>query len=277
MPRISVVIPTYNRITYLKRAVDSVLNQTYRDFELIVVDDGSDDGTCEYICSLRDERVVYIRQDNSGVSCARNKGIKRGKGDFISFLDSDDRWLPEKLERDMEFFKNFKNYVIVQSDEIWIRNGKKVNKMKKHEKRGGDIYGESLKLCFISPSAVTVKRKLFDEVGLFDETLPACEDYDMWLRVTARYEVGFIPEYLVVKYGGHEDQLSKRYYGMDRFRIYAMMKILNSGILDGYKRRITVLELRKKICVYLEGCKKRGKDSEVSYYEGLIREYGDLQ
>jgi len=188
MPLVSVIIPTYNRALYLKEAIDSVLSQDFCDFELIVVDDGSTDATSDIIDSYNGA-FRYICQRHRGVSAARNTGISHAKGTFVAFLDSDDLWLPKKLSAQVDFFREHPEALICQTEEIWIRNGTRVNSKKRHKKYSGDIFEKALPLCIVSPSAVMIKKNLFDLVGLFDESLPVCEDYDLWLRISARYPV----------------------------------------------------------------------------------------
>ncbi len=270
-PTVSVIIPTYNRGWTLRAAVDSVLVQTYRDFELIVVDDGSTDDTAEILQPYGPD-IQALRQANAGVSAARNAGVRSAKGVFIAFLDSDDRWLPDKLRVQADFFTSHPEAVICQTEETWIRNGKRVNPKKVHQKPSGHIFKASLALCLVSPSAVMLRKALFDEIGGFDETLPACEDYDLWLRVSARYPVHLVQPPLIIKNGGHADQLS-RMPGLDRYRIKAIEKILATGDLTADRRRAAVEMLLKKVAIYAGGCRKRGKNKEAHVYENLIRTY----
>ena len=263
---VSVIIPTHDRRDVVRRAIDSVLRQTHAPHEVIVVDDGSTDGTGSDLTRDYPE-IVVLRQQNRGVSAARNAGIAQASGEWIAFLDSDDEWLPEKLQRQVDLVAGDADAVLCHCDEIWIRDGKRVNPGKRHAKSGGRIFRACLPLCAISPSASLIRRTLFDDVGLFDEGLPACEDYDMWLRVCSRYPVHFVDEALVVKYGGHEDQLSRRYWGMDRWRIEALEKIINAGVLDAADREAAVKMLIEKIDVYLIGARKREKDDEVAAFE----------
>ena len=269
---ISVVIPTFNRVATLTRALDSVLLQTRPADEIIVVDDGSTDGTNDLLG--RDyPNVQFIAQENRGVSSARNLGILNAKGSWIAFLDSDDAWLPEKLERQIEAIAFNPEYKVCHSDEIWIRNGVRVNAKKKHRKKGGWIFHHCLPLCAISPSAVMLHRNVLESVGQFDETLPACEDYDLWLRVTSRYAVLYIDRPLIVKYGGHCDQLSMRYWGMDRFRIQALEKIILDGHLQPAEHRAALDMLVKKARIFCEGAKKRKRKEDVLKYEMLCAKY----
>ena len=265
LPRVSVIIPSYNNANYIARAIDSVLNQTYRDFEIIVVDDGSTDNTKDIVSSYPNP-VKYLGQDNRGPSSARNAGIAASRGEFIAFLDSDDYWLPEKLSIQMDFFRHCPEAVACQTEEVWIRKGIRVNPRRRHLKPSGDIFESSLKLCLVSPSSVMLRRSLFSEVGLFDEDLPACEDYDLWLRISCRYPVSLIPTHLVVKEGGQDDQLSSRVRGLDRFRITALLKLINGGQLSAKQFHATVQELSEKCRIYGNGCLKRGKIAEGKYY-----------
>jgi glycosyltransferase involved in cell wall biosynthesis len=261
MPFFSVIIPVYNRYIMLKKAVDSVLSQRYKDFELIIVDDGSTDNT-SCIESDYGDSIIYIRQSNKGVSAARNTGIKRANSPFIAFLDSDDLWLPNKLLEQHRYIKENPLIQIHQTDEIWIRNGVRVNSLKKHRKIDGDIFTTSLELCLVSPSSVVLKRELFGRYGLFDEDLPVCEDYDMWLRITCFEKAGLIRKKLIKKFGGHGSQLSRSYWGMDRFRIYAIIKLLKAGLKDinpEYYNKARGTGIRK--CkIMLKGALKRGRE-----------------
>ena len=272
MPSVSVVIPTYNRVHLLERALDSVLRQTLAADEIIVVDDGSTDNTASTLKSFHPE-VKLIQQDNLGVSAARNTGISAARHDWIALLDSDDVWHENKLERQITALNNAPEYLICHSDEIWIRNGVRVNQMNKHKKAGGHIFQHCLPLCAISPSAVMIHRSLFDEIGLFDENLPACEDYELWLRICSRYPVLFIDEALITKHGGHHDQLSRRYWGMDRFRIQALNKIVSANKLNDGDRDAAIKMMVNKINIYLAGAEKHGNTEHVEDFKELLTKY----
>ena len=268
-PKVSVIIPTYNRAQWLPAAIESVLTQTFKDFELIVVDDASTDQTPTVLQPLR-EHITYIRHErNLGPGASRNTGIARSSGPFLAFLDSDDLWLPEKLEAQICFFDANPEAVACQTDEIWIRKGKRVNPKKIHLKPSGYMFDQSLRLCLISPSSVMIKRWVLDEVGWFDEELPACEDYDLWLRLTSRWPVYLIEKQLVIKHGGHPDQLSARYWGMDRFRICSIVKIIASESLSQDQRDTAIEELERKCKIYASGCLKRGKEEEAAFFFSL--------
>ena len=269
MPRVSVIIPTFNRSQKVVRAVRSVINQRFKDIEIIVVDDGSVDNTAKALSKYM-SLIEYIKQPvNKGVSAARNIGIKSATSPWIAFLDSDDYWLKEKLYVQMEFINKNPDTVACQTEEIWIRKGRRVNPKEKHKKRSGNIFRQSLKLCLVSPSSVILKSSLFGDVGLFDETLPAAEDYDLWLRISYRYPIYLIDKELVVKEGGHADQLSRRFTGMDSFRIRAIVKLIKSGILSSVQTRQAMEELSIKCRIYGNGCIKRGKTEEGYFYLSL--------
>lgn len=274
-PTVSVVIPTYNRAERLLRALASVESQTHAPDEVIVVDDGSTDDTPQQIPRAF-PGVRYLRQENRGVSAARNRGIHEAGGQWIAFLDSDDEWLPQKLERQIDALKRNPEFVLCHTNEIWIRRGRRVNPMKKHEKHGGNIFKKCLPLCIISPSSVLLHREVFERIDTFDESLPVCEDYDLWLRVSAEYPALYLEEPLIVKHGGHPDQLSRRYWGMDRFRIRALEKMLRSDKLSPGDRRAAVEALVDKIDRYLPGTRKRGKWEEVANYEEKKAHYASL-
>ena len=266
-PLVSVVIPTYNRDWIVKEAIESVLAQDFSDYELIVVDDGSDDRTPEILAAYEDP-ITVIRQSNRGVSAARNRGIAAATGRLIAFLDSDDLWLPQKLSVQVNFFAENPDAVICQTEERWVRNGVRVNPKKRHLKFSGMIFERSLALCLVSPSAVMITKALFDAVGVFDEDLPACEDYDLWLRISCRYPVDLIETPLIIKRGGHADQLS-RAPGLDKFRIRSLMKLLEDNILTAPQKQAVVKTLTQKCAVYAGGCRKRGREEEAQYYDQL--------
>lgn len=266
------IIPTHNRADVLGRAVASVLAQTWTDFELIVVDDGSTDHTAAVLAEFDDPRLTGMHQENKGVSAARNLGIRASSGRFIALLDSDDSWLPDKLARQLAFMRE-SGMEISQTDEIWIRDGARVNPCRKHAKLAGWFLERSLELCLISPSCVLFSRALWEELGPFDERLPACEDYSLWLRVGLRYPVGLIPEALTIKTGGHADQLSRRIIGLDLYRIYAMLDLLQTMDMTAEQRVLVVAALRQRVRLYAQGCIKYGKDEEALRVRELAAVY----
>ena len=272
-PAVSVIIQTYNRSEMLTEALESVFSQTFKDFEVFVIDDGSTDNTFKVVNKIRDVRLFYIFIKNSGVSAARNVGIKLTRGQYIALLDSDDIWLPEKLEKHVNFMKKNPDCMISQTEEIWIRNGKRVNPKKKHAKGQGDIFEKSLQLCVISPSAVMLKKELFEETGLFDESFPVCEDYDLWLRVTKNHNVLLLDEKLTIKRGGHEDQLSNSGWGFDIYRIKAIEKIINMNDLSHDKKNTAIHHLKEKCKILENGFRKRNKIEEADYFRNLYLKY----
>ncbi len=262
---VSIIITTYNRRSYLKAAVESVLAQDYPDKEVIVVDDGSTDDSAEEVSPLP---IRYVWKENGGISSARNRGISLAQGDFIAFLDVDDLWKKGKLSMQMRAMEEGQR-LISYTDEIWIRNGKRLNQKFRHRKHSGLIYEYCLPLCIISPSSALVSRAIFEDVGLFDETLPVCEDYDMWLRITCRYPVLFLDKPLIIKRGGHPDQLSRAYEAMDTYRIKSLVKMLSRGMLTPDQRAATPTELRKKCGIYAQGARKRHRRDEAALYAAL--------
>ena len=236
---------------------------------MIIIDDGSEDDTADLVAGF-DGRLRYIKQQNKGPASARNIGIKTSKGDFIAFLDSDDWWDREKLALQIEAMQRNPKYLISHTQEIWYRNGELLNQKKKHRKFHDYIFDKCLSLCVVSMSTVMARRQLFDAVGLFDEELPCCEDYDFWLRASAKHSFYLIDRPLTLKDGGRGDQVSSIYAtGIDRFRIQAIAKALKSGMLDDAQKKLTVRELKKKCRIYGNGCLKHGKIQEGRHYLGL--------
>jgi glycosyltransferase involved in cell wall biosynthesis len=269
-PLFSVIIPTYNRPVETRIAIDSVLSQTYSDFELIVVNDGSTSDLQELKKYAENNSVKWIEIDHLGVSTARNTGIETSKGEWLAFLDSDDRWCPQKLEKQKIFLEENPQYQICQTRERWNRNGKFVNPREIHLMLKDVCFERSLKLCCISPSSVVIKREVFSECGLFDPLLEVCEDYDLWLRITKRHQVGLIEEELVEKFGGGKDQLSKAKPAMDRYRIYAMVKLLLEGELTICQRELVRAEILYKSKVMLVGAIKRENQFAINLYRKII-------
>ena len=273
MPAVSVIIPVYNRKQYLSRAVTSVLRQTFADLECIVVDDGSDDGSDRLPC-LDDNRIRVLRLgDRYGVSRARNEGVNRARAPWIAFLDSDDEWLPEKCAKQIQWRNQHPAIRILQSREQWIRNGVRVNPPRHLEKRSGDIFADSLKRCMITPSSVFLEKRLFMSYGGFNESLPACEDYDLWLRITAEHAVGLVNEHLLRRYGGHGDQLSTTVPVLDRFRVRSMLGLLGSNRLRPEQHRLVTGQLLKKTAILANGYLKHGNRELYERYHAIERKY----
>ena len=269
---VSVIIPTFNRADWIKYAIDSVLNQTYSNFELIIVDDGSTDNTRDVIAQYGDS-IRYFFQENKGPAAARNLGIINARGSYICFLDSDDQWLKQKLEEQIKLVVVNPEIKVCYTNEIWIRRGVRVNPRKIHQKFSGWIYQRCLPLCIISPSSVMVHQHVFEKVGLFDEKMTVCEDYDLWLRVSHHYPITFIEKPLIIKYGGHEDQLSRKFWGMDIYRVQAMEKMLQQYDLTPEDQKATIEMLCQKCDILANGFFKRGKVKEGQFYLKLKSKY----
>lgn len=263
---ISVVVPTYNRYAVLKRALESIFAQSYKAVEVIVIDDGSTDETSQITNLFPD--VKYFYQENSGVSSARNLGIKKSTSKWIAFLDSDDEWHEDKLQEHFDFHNLHPQLLMSYTNEKWIRNYKEIKMPKKFKKHGGDIFVECLSHCIIAPSASLMHKDLLEEVGLFDESLEVCEDYDLWLRITVENEIGLINKKLITKYGGNEDQLSTKHWGMDRFRVLALEKLLDSSLcINKVKKELILETLINKYKLLLKGAIKYGRITQVKEYE----------
>ncbi len=271
MPKVCVVLPTYNRKRLLARAVDSVLRQTYRDWELRIVDDGSTDGTEEMASRWAGENdnIHYVRQVNRGVSAARNRAIFATGASWIACLDSDDEWLPGKLEKQLNYAETHPDIRLVHGEEIWIRNGELLHPLKKHQKSGGRIFTRCLPICCISPSTVMLETGLVRSLGGFREDFPVCEDYDLWLKICATEEVGFIADPLIKKYGGHADQLSHSRPAMDEFRVRAMWEVREHPALSPFERTTLYEELLRKCGILIKGYKKHGHTSAAAKTEAL--------
>jgi glycosyltransferase involved in cell wall biosynthesis len=269
VPAVSVIIPTHNRAELVVRAIASVLAQSRPAEEVMVVDDGSTDGTCELVRGRFPTVRCEVLPQQRGPSAARNHGIAAANCPWLAFLDSDDEWLAAKLEEQLQALAREPEYLICHTDEIWVRHGRRVNPRRCHQKRGGFIFRHCLPRCAISPSSVLVHRTLLDRVGGFDETLPACEDYDLWLRVCARFPVLYLDRPLVRKHGGHADQLSRTVAAPDRYRIRALTGILESGCLGPEDRAAAIATLVEKIGIYAAGAARRRREAEVAELERL--------
>lgn len=262
---VSVIIPTYNRLPFLVPALNSVLEQTFRIHEIIVVDDGSTDGTIEFL--HKDfPTISVISQKNQGVSSARNTGIRQATGEWIALLDSDDIWLPEKIEKQVHFLSRNKSYQACQTLEKWIRNGNHVTPPKYLDKSENGLFQRSLQRCIICPSSVLLHSTIFKEIGLFDESLPLCEDYDFWIRLLLKNKIGLLEELLVIKNGGHADQLSMSTWGLDRYRIQSLEKIVTAEILDQVQEKMILETLIEKIHLSIQGFQKHNKIRESENY-----------
>ena len=270
---ISIVLPTYNRKDLLIDAITSISAQSFKDWELIIVDDGSTDGTYEAIKGHLCSRIHYVHQKNQGVSRARNIGINKSRYDWIAFLDSDDYWHKNKLQYQLETLENNPQYNAIYTDEIWIRSGVRVNQRKHHRKYSGWIFHHCLRSCLISPSSLLLSRDLLNLYGLFDDKLPVCEDYDLWIRITTHQPILYLPEKLIVKRGGHSDQLSKSRWGMDRYRVQSLLKAVDSNLLTPQQEKWVADEIVYKSKILENGFSKRNRLVQAAYYRMVRRRF----
>ncbi|HCU23455.1 MAG TPA: glycosyl transferase [Deltaproteobacteria bacterium] len=266
---VAVVIPTYNRLECLREALISVVSQTFAPEQVIVVDDGSTDGTWEWLQNQTEFPVQALRQARRGPAAARNRGVAASSSRYVAFLDSDDYWLPTKLAMQLDFLSKNSEIRFCQSEEIWIRHGIRVNPMKKHAKPSGEVFAACLERCLISPSAVMMEKTFFEELGGFDESFPVCEDYELWLRASLRSPFQTLSAALTVKRGGHADQLSRAHWGMDRFRVRALEKLLRSETLNQEQRALAQAVLRNKLGILAQGFAKRQPEAANPYLEKL--------
>ena len=272
---VSVIIPTYNRSRLLQKAVESVLNQTHANLELVIVDDGSDDDTpvmMDRYQARYGKKIIYVEQKNRGPAAARNHGLAVAGHDLIAFLDSDDWLHRDKIGLQVAAMQKEPAYLISHTQEVWYREGRLLNQKARHRKQSGCIFARCLDLCAVSMSTVMVRRQLIEQVGLFDEQLPCCEDY--WLRVSAKQPFLLLDRALTSKDGGRTDQVSFIHRtGMDKYRIRAIEKILSSGMLSAGQYQTAWHELVKKCRIYAYGCMKHGRPTEGEYYLALPARY----
>ncbi len=270
-PLVSVIIPTYNRVDLLRAAVASVLRQSYAPWELIVVDDGSTDGTAHALHSFPQVRVV--RQKHTGMpGQARNTGARLARGDLLAFLDSDDLWLPHKLTVQVAAAAAA-GHAISHTRERWLRNGRRVSQRSQRHRRHGDLFADSLRKCVIGPSTVLLRREVFAQAGGFREDLEIAEDYELWLRLTAHHAVGYVDQESVIKRAGHGDQLSERYGHIELFRLRALCDLVEGGFFAPARQTAAAAELARKARIYAAGCRKRGRSTEADRFETLARRW----
>ena len=265
--KISVIIPTYNRERFIGRAIKSVKNQTYKIDEIIVIDNNSDDNTIKLIKRYHNDIKIF-KENKKGVSYARNYGILKSKNNWLAFLDSDDEWMDDKIEEQVKYIRNSKNSLsFIHSNEVWFRKNIQLNQKKKHEKNGGYIFEDCLDNCKISPSSTLIKKNLFSRYGKFDHSFMVCEDYELWLRITSKEKIGYINKPLIKKYGGHKGQLSKQYWGLDRFRVKALEKLVLNFKITEKQKVLAIKKIIKKINILLLGGYKRNKKLFIKNYE----------
>lgn len=267
--KITAVVPVYNRSHTIKRAIDSVLSQSCLPEEVIVVDDCSIDNTGEILKGYGDKITIIRMPENSGPSAARNAGTRHARTEWIAFLDSDDCWEKDKLKGQIEYLNQYPFYQIMQSEEKWIRNGKRVNPCKHHKKPSGWIWKPSLERCLVSPSSALIKKSLLNQYGNFDEGLPVCEDYDLWLKISRHHPVGLDPNWSVIKYGGHDDQLSHQFPAMDRFRVKSLFNALADEPLPLCREKLIEI-IAKKLDILITGYEKRERTEDAHECRELL-------
>lgn len=276
--KIAVIVPFYNREGVLQRAIESVLNQSYKDFTLYLVDDASTDSSLVIAKKIADKHpnVALIQNSkNLGVSGARNRVLQEIDSEYYALLDSDDEWLPNKLELQMECLDK-SGLKICHTEEIWIRNGVRVNQMKKHQKIGGWILEHSLEMCKMSPSSILIHKSVFDQSGYFREDFPVCEDFDLWLKICSQFEVSYLDTPLIQKYGGHEDQLSRKFHSMDYWRVLSLQDLLGNDSVElsnETKEKIKAV-ITKKSRILLKGYEKH---NNMTNYDEVKRIYEAYQ
>ena len=272
-PEVSVIVPTYNRVAWLAEAVGSVLNQRYRRYELVVVDDGSTDGTADYLGALRAAGAARVlRMAHCGMPGAvRNRGAEIARGRYLAFLDCDDLWRHDKLVRQLALMRAT-GCRLSHTRELWLRNGTVVSQRKQRHRRSGHLFTDALRKCIIGPSTTMIQTQTFREAGGFREDLEIAEDYELWLRLTARLQVAYLDEALTIKRGGSPDQLSAKYDQIEGFRIAALERLLESRAFgrDELESAATS-EYRRKCRIYAEGCRKHGRTAEAAETEARCR------
>lgn len=276
--KVSVVVPVFNRPYLVAGALASVLNQTYRNFEVVVVDDGSTDETPEVLARFARDApgrpaIRILRISHSGKPGAvRNRGAEEARGRLLAFLDSDDQWMPTKLEAQVRLHEG-PGLRFSHTRERWIRRGREVSQKGQRHRRSGELFGDSLRKCIIGPSTVMLEPSLFEELGGFREDLEIAEDYELWLRLTHRVEVGYLDEALTIKQAGDWPQLSERYGQIEVFRIEGLKGLIDSGYFAGVPEHQAAAkaELARKCQIYAKGCRKRGRQAEAEEYEAIAR------
>ena len=265
MSTVSVIIHTYNNERFMAETVESVLNQTYKDYEIIVVDDGSVDGTRDALMPYM-QKIRYHYKENGGIASAKNAGIGLSQAEFVAFLDHDDLWAPDKLQLQMEHFNENPQIGLVYAKYTSFRDGKKL-RTKPEKGYSGWIFKELIAKSFIQTSTVVVKRECLDAVGPYDETFSLGDEYDMFLRIARKFQCGFVDKGLT-RYRVHDTNASNNDFLFDNENLGVYKKIYNSFTnLDGVEKKI----LRKRIARYsmkvAEGLYSQGKLEESKEYQ----------
>ena len=279
--RVTVVIPVRNRVEMLRRAVESVLAQTCQNFDLVVVDDASTEDMSG-VKDLVESRGHYwlLLKENIGPAAARNAGAQVGEGEWMACLDSDDGWSPEKLESQLAWFANHPEMEISQCEEEWVRNGLPLKKKENQHQPDGWVFEKCVEVCCVSPSCTMISRRLWQKLGGFDERYRVCEDYELWLRASLDNPVGLVKGGtgpLVTRHGGHDDQLSFAVEAMDRFRVLALLELMQKQELTESQRQVVVEGVLQRAEVLKKGALKRGKDADAKVYgRAEERQWNDM-
>lgn len=269
------MIPVYNRYELLKEAVASVLAQSYHDFEIIVIDDGSEDGA-DRITGLS-EKIRYYRYEHTGFpGLMRNRGVAHAAGELTAFLDSDDLFEPGKLELQLEELGSSAS-LLCHTREKWLRGQREISQKRFTHRRRGDVFPDALKKCIIGPSTVLMDRACFLGLGGFREDLEVAEDYEFWLRYTALHPVAYCDEPLITKRAGHGGQLSEKYGQIEIFRIRGLRDLVEDNWFLRHAsrshQRMALLELADKCRIYSDGAEKRGRTGEAQEFRDLSGRY----
>ena len=275
-PLVSVIIPVYNRFEMAKEAISSVIGQTYKDLEIIIVDDGSIDMTSTLAVYFGDDpRVKYLKINHSGMpGFVRNRGVELSKGKYLAFLDSDDLWMDKKVEKQIKYLETNSKYKVVHTREAWIRNGKTISQAGFKHRRFGNIFPDALEKCIIGPSTVLLEKELYRSLGGFRNDLEIAEDYELWLKLSNSNDVAYIDEALITKRAGHIGQLSEKYGQIEIFRIRGLKELVEQHYFSLENQKLAELELAKKCKIYAAGCRKRKKVDEANLHESIAIKYG---
>jgi glycosyltransferase involved in cell wall biosynthesis len=269
--RVGVIIPVFNRLSRLRRAVESVLAQqrTGLDFDLVVVDDASTRDLSAVRSVVKGAGHSWISQSaNRGPAAARNAGVAvlSAEIEWLAFLDSDDEWLPGKLAAQIEWVQADPAVRVFQCREKWMRDGQPAKRPQRLREPEGEIFSECVERCCISPSAVMLRRYLFEEIGGFDERYRVCEDYQLWLRIALREEVGLLDQELVIKHGGEDDQLTAIVPAFDRWRLRALLEMLPMAAERTEAVRLGIVE---KARILQRGADRQGNSEAAEIYEEI--------
>lgn len=263
----SIIIPTYNREKIVVRAIESILVQTITDFEIIVVDDGSTDNTECVVKAIDDPRVLYLKQPNKGATVARNNGIKHAKGIYVSFLDSDDIWYPEMLEKQLEKYKSDNEISCVYSDLTCITDDGKIVPFWNPTKIEGYIYKEALSQGFLSPTIVlSAKRECFEAVGMFDENMPASQDDDICFKLSKKYKFGYIPLQLAGVYTNVDNRISGSSNKVS-LGWWMLWNKYENDVVELCGKKVMAAHFLKCLCMFLANKNRQMLSEAISKYE----------